>query len=71
MTRRGVTSTRQALDFLASAGPLANTTVRADEADEIMLQTGGNILACGLLYNIICKRLSPSVYRLSLEEANR
>ncbi len=61
--------TRQ-LRFLASAGPLANTTVKNADADKIMLQTGGNILSCGCLYNIKSQRVSPGVCRLSLERAN-
>ena len=58
------------LKFLASAGPLANTTVRNADADKIMLQTGGNILARGILYNIKSQRISPGVCRLSLERTN-
>lgn len=58
------------LNFLASAGSLANTTVDGKEADEIMLATGGTLMARGRLYNIVSKKLSPTVYRLSLELAN-
>ena len=63
-------SAQQTLDFLATAGPLANTTVSGDEADEVMRQTGGSIMARGCLYNIKCQHISPKVYRLSLERAN-
>ena len=63
-------SIKSALDWLASAGPLATTTVSSNEADKIMMQTGGYLMARGRLYNIECKRLSPKVYRLSLELAN-
>ncbi len=58
------------LRFLASAGPLANTTVKNADADKIMMQTGGNIIASGILYNIKSQRVSPGVCRLSLERAN-
>lgn len=58
------------LNFLASAGTMANTTVTGAEADQIMMQTGGTVMARGVLYNIESKRLSPSVYRLSLKRAN-
>ncbi len=61
--------TRQ-LSFLASAGPLANTTVKNADADKIMLQTGGNIMSRGSLYNIKSQRVSPGVCRLSLERTN-
>ncbi len=58
-----------ALNFLASAGPYANTTVPNKEADEIMLQTGGTIMARGILYNIVCKQVSPGVCRLTLKDS--
>ena len=61
---------RVAWDFLASAGPLANTTVKNAYADEIMLASGGTIIARGSLYNIKSKSVSPDVCRLSLERAN-
>jgi hypothetical protein len=54
------------LNFLASAGPLARATVTGPECDEIMEQTGGEILARGALYRIKSRRLSPKVYSLSL-----
>ena len=62
--------TTRALNFLASAGPSANTTVKNADADTIMLDTGGNILARGVLYNIKSQRVSPGVCRLSLERTN-
>ena len=61
---------RSAWDFLASAGPLANTTVRNADADAIMLVSGGNIIGRGVLYNIRSQSVSPGVCRLSLERAN-
>lgn len=61
---------RRTLDFLASAGPHANTAVPSAVADQIMLQTGGSIMARGILYNIKSQRLSPKVYKLTLERAN-
>ena len=62
---------RSALNFLASAGPLANTTVKNADADEIMLQTGGSIMSRGCLYNIKSQSVSPGVCRLTLERANQ
>lgn len=63
-------TTESNINFLASAGELANTTVRNAEADEIMLETGGSIISRGILYNILSKQLSPGVCRLTLERAN-
>ncbi len=61
---------RRFLNFLASAGPYANTTARNRDADEIMMQTGGTLLSRGVLYNIVCKRVSPGVQRITLERSN-
>ena len=65
-----MTNISQTLNFLASAGPLANTTVTSEEADAIMLETDGLLIARGVLYNIKCSRVSPSVHRLSLKRCN-
>ncbi len=54
-------------DFLASAGPYANATVTTKEADEIMLQTSGQLMARGILYDIVCKQISPGVCKLTLK----
>lgn len=58
------------LNFLASAGPYANTTATGEDLDQVMMRTGGSIIACGILYNIKSKRLSPKVWKLTLERAN-
>ena len=58
------------LNFLASAGLRANTTVKNADADKIMLDSGGNIMSRGVLYNIKAQRISPGVCRLSLERIN-
>lgn len=58
--------TKQVLDYLASAGPLANTVASNLDADAIMLQTGGTMLSRGILYDIVCQSLSPGTCRLTL-----
>ena len=63
-------SVQSALNFLASAGPLANTIVTEEKANDIMLRTDGFIPSCGYLYNIQCEQVTPHVYRLSLKERN-
>lgn len=60
--------TTKIMQFLASAGPYANTTATNTEADEIMMKTGGTIMGRGILYNIVCKSVSPGVCHLSLED---
>lgn len=61
---------RRTLNFLASTGPHASTTVRRKDADDIMLQTGGTLMSHGILYHIKCDKVGPSVYNLTLERAN-
>ncbi len=58
------------LNFLASAGPMANIVVTAAEADKIMLTTDGTIMARGILYNIVSRKVGPSTWKLTLKEAN-
>lgn len=58
------------LNFLASAGPYANTTVDKQDLRAIMLATGASILAQGRLWNIKSKPLGADVYKLTLELAN-
>lgn len=57
-------ATRQ-LQFLAQV-PGGNTTMERAELREVLLQTGGNMLACGRLYDIVSKPLGAGVYRVSL-----
>jgi len=58
----------QILQHLAR-NPSGHAVAERKTAKEILLQTGGNTLACGLLYDIICKDIGAGVYRLSLELA--
>ena len=57
------------LNFLTGAGTYATTTLRNKDADEVMMQTGGSIISRGVLYNILCKKISPGVCKLSLKNA--
>jgi hypothetical protein len=57
------------LNFLASM-PMGHTTMLRKDVQEILLETGGNMLACGRLYNIKAKDIGAGVYRVSLELAN-
>ena len=60
-------NTKRVLDFMRTAGPCANATVKPNELDEIMMTTGGQIFSQGLLCNLVSQQLSPNVFRLSLE----
>lgn len=46
--------------------PGAHAVAERKTAKEILLETGGNMLALGRLYDIICKDIGAGVYRLSL-----
>jgi hypothetical protein len=56
---------KRQLNFLAST-PNGSTTVLKDDLREILMETGGNMLACGRLYDLIAHHLGAGVYKLSL-----
>ena len=58
------------LDFLASAGPYANTTAEKEVVREILLTTGGSVLQHGRLMNVVAKHIGAGVYKLTLSAAN-
>ena len=53
------------LNFLASMSAGTTTMARKD-LREMLLDTGGNMLACGRLYDIVAKDLGAGVYKVSL-----
>ncbi len=61
---------RRVLNFLASAGPYANTSVETDVLNQLMLDTSGTIMARGILYDIISRKLSPKVWKLTIKRSN-
>jgi hypothetical protein len=60
---------KRVLNFLA-AMPSGNSTVTRKDCHEILMETGGSLLACGRLYNIVAKNIGAGVHRLHLELAN-
>ncbi len=56
------------LNHLASMPERGNATCERRELREIMLQTGGKMMACGRYYDIRAKHLGAGVYRLTLCE---
>lgn len=59
---------RAAANFLASL-PSGHTTLDAKDAKSLLLQSGGQLLARGKLYNIVVSDIGAGVYRVSLTEA--
>lgn len=57
------------LNFLAAI-PIGSTTMERDDLKAILLETGGSMLACGRLYNIVGKPIGAGVYKVTLELAN-
>lgn len=55
------------LNFLAAMPKYGNATVETPVLREIMLSTGGWMLACGDTYNIKTESLGGGVSRLTLE----
>ena len=58
------------MNFLASIPMYGNTTMHKKDVQEMLLETGGNMLACGRLYNFVVKDIGADIYRVSLELAN-
>lgn len=48
----------------------ATQVVTGKDLKAIMLQTGGNFIACGRLWDIKYKKLSPQVYKLYAKQTN-
>lgn len=57
------------LNFLA-AMPGGSSTVTTQDLRGLLLETGGTMLSCGRLYNIISRNLGADVHRVHLELAN-
>lgn len=53
------------LNFLASM-PSGTTTMNRKDTHEMLMETGGNMLACGRLYDIVAKDIGAGVYKVSL-----
>jgi hypothetical protein len=53
------------LNFLAAC-PAGHTTMKHEDLQDLLLSTGGNMLACGRLYDFVTEHLGAGVYRVSL-----
>lgn len=61
-----MTNTQSVLNFLASM-PIGHATADKETLKEIMIITGGQLMACGYLYEIKHKHLGGGVYRVYLK----
>lgn len=53
------------LNFLAAC-PAGSTTMEHDDLKTVLMETGGNMLACGRLYDIVGKSIGAGVYKVTL-----
>lgn len=60
----------QACRYLAGCPRYGNTTLTKKDTQSLLLETGGNMLARGSLYNIKTQDLGADIYRVSLELAH-
>lgn len=56
------------LDHLVSFPGISHSAARRDLAQQVLLQTDGQMMANGQLWEISCKPLGAGVYRLQLKE---
>ncbi len=53
------------LNFLAAC-PIGSTTMKHADLQTVLMETGGNMLACGRLYDIVGKPIGAGVYKVTL-----
>ena len=59
------TEANKAANFLCSM-PSGHTTLRKRDVDSLLMDTGGQLMARGLLYDIRVKHLAVGVYQVRL-----
>jgi hypothetical protein len=57
------------LNFLAAV-PSGYITMTRGDLKTVLKETGGNMLACGRLYDIVAKPIAAGVYKVTLALAN-
>lgn len=57
------------LNFLAGM-PGGHSTLTRKDVHDLLLETGGNMLARGRLYDIVARDIGAGVYKISLTLAN-
>jgi hypothetical protein len=55
------------LNYLASCPHHGSTTMKREDLQAVLLNTGGNMLACGSLYDIVGKDIGAGIYRVTLQ----
>lgn len=60
---------KRQLNYLAAV-PSGSCTMSREDAKAMLLDTGGNMLACGRLYNFDVKNIGAGVCRVTLTPTN-
>lgn len=58
------------LNFLCGCPEWGNTTMTTEDFRTILLETGGNVMACGYLWDIVGNHLGAGVYKVTLKPFN-
>ena len=61
---------RRAANFLCSTPAYGSTTLLTEDLQSLLLNSGGNLMACGGLYDIVVQPLGAGVSRVSLRRTN-
>ena len=55
-------------DFLVSMAGLAHTTMTREQLRKLLMETGGQLMASGKLWNITSKHLGAGIYKVSTKQ---
>lgn len=62
-------SDNQVLNHLASMPGLAHASITRSQLKRILLDTGGQMLLVGRLYEIVSRHLGAGIYRVSTKQS--
>lgn len=58
--------THRQLNYLAGCPNFGHTTMKTEDVQAMLLETGSNMLACGRLYDFVVKDIGAGVSKVSL-----
>lgn len=61
---------KRQLNYLAGCPDFGHTTMAKEDCKEMLLKTGGNVIACGRLYDFVVKEIGADVCKVSLTLSN-
>lgn len=63
------TEASNAARFLCSTPACGNTTLKTEDLQSLLYESGGNLIACGSLYDIVAQPLGAGVFKVSLKRS--